>query len=64
MFGTVRMQPHLRQVLSTLGVIVLPDQFLVSQADQAFTEEGRLKDESRLKSLNGLVAALIAQLKS
>jgi chromate reductase len=64
MFGTVRMQPHLRQVLSTLGVTVLPDQFLVSQADQAFTEEGRLKDESRLKSLNGLVAALIAQLKS
>jgi chromate reductase len=64
MFGTVRMQPHLRQSLSHLGVTVLPDQFLVSLDEEAFTEEGRLKDESRLKSLRGLVAALIAQLKS
>jgi chromate reductase len=63
-FGTVRMQPHLRQVLSHLGVNVLPDQFLVTHADEAFTEAGRLKDETRLKSLEGLVAALIARIKS
>jgi chromate reductase len=63
MFGTVRMQPHLRQSLTHLGVNLLPDQFLVSHANEAFTEEGRLKDESRLKSLEGLVSALIARIK-
>ncbi|KFE69025.1 NADPH-dependent FMN reductase [Hyalangium minutum] len=63
MFGTVRMQAHLRQSLTHLGMNLLPDQFLVSHADQAFTEEGRLKDESRLKSLEGLVTGLIARIQ-
>ncbi len=64
MFGTVRMQPHLRQSLTHLGVTVLPEQFLVAHAHEAFTEEGRLKDETRLKSLSGLVSALMARIKS
>lgn len=63
MFGTVRMQPHLRQSLTHVGMNLLPEHFLVNHANEAFTEEGRLKDESRLKNLEGLVAGLIARIQ-
>ncbi len=63
-FGTVRMQPHLRQVFSTLGVMVLPDQVLISRAEEAFTPEGNLKEEAKRKELDALVATLVAHLKA
>ena len=53
-FGGMRMLPHLRQVLNTLGVLVLPGQFSLAHADQAFDEEGgvpMLKSPARLHAL-------------
>ena len=53
-FGGMRMLPHLRQVLNTLGVLVLPGQFSLSHADKAFDEEGgvpMLKSPARLHAL-------------
>ncbi|MHB0982569.1 MAG: NADPH-dependent FMN reductase, partial [Thiobacillus sp.] len=38
-FGGMRMLPHLRQILNTLGVLVLPGQFSLAHADTAFDEE-------------------------
>ena len=51
-FGGMRMLPHLRQVLNTLGVLVLPGQFSLAHADTAFdTENGALKSPARLHAL-------------
>jgi NAD(P)H-dependent FMN reductase len=51
-FGGMRMLPHLRQVLNTLGVIVLPGQFSLAHADKAFdAENGALKSPARMHAL-------------
>ncbi|MGE5319860.1 MAG: NADPH-dependent FMN reductase [Hyphomicrobiaceae bacterium] len=51
-FGGLRMLPHLRQILHTLGVLVLPDQFSLARADIAFdAESGALKAPARLHAL-------------
>ena len=51
-FGGMRMLPHLRQVLNTLGVLVLPGQFSLAGADTAFDDEtGALKSPARLHAL-------------
>ncbi len=51
-FGGMRMLPHLRQVLNTLGVLVLPGQFSLAHADAAFdAESGALKAPARLHAL-------------
>lgn len=50
--GGMRMLPHLRQILNTLGVLVLPAQFSLAHADEAFDPEtGALKSPARLHSL-------------
>ena len=52
--GGMRMLPHLRQVLNTLGVLVLPGQFALSSADTAFDEADgalMLKSPARLHAL-------------
>ena len=51
-FGGMRMLPHLRQILNTLGVLVLPGQFSLPHADTAFDDEnGALKAPARLHAL-------------
>ena len=51
-FGGMRMLPHLRQILNTLGVLVLPGQFSQPHADKAFdAESGALKSPARLHAL-------------
>lgn len=51
-FGGMRMLPHLRQVLNTLGVLVLPGQFSLPHADAAFdAKSGALKSPARLHAL-------------
>ncbi|MEW6120616.1 MAG: NAD(P)H-dependent oxidoreductase [Pseudomonadota bacterium] len=51
-FGGMRMLPHLRQVLNSLGVLVLPGQFSLPKADGAFDpENGMLKSPARLHAL-------------
>ena len=50
--GGMRMLPHLRQILNTLGVMVLPGQFSLPHADQAFDpENGALESPARLHAL-------------
>jgi len=50
--GGMRMLPHLRQILNTLGVLVLPGQFSLTHADTAFDEEnGALQSPARLHAL-------------
>jgi len=62
-FGTARMQPHLRQSLAGIGVHVLPAQVHVPRSMEAFTPEGKFKDEARHKEVVALVTALVSKLK-
>jgi chromate reductase, NAD(P)H dehydrogenase (quinone) len=62
-FGTARMQPHLRQVLASTGVHVLPAQVHMPRAMEAFNADGSLKDEARRKEVAALVTALVTRLK-
>ena len=50
-FGGMRMLPHLRQILNTLGVLVLPGQLSVPNAGEAFNADGNLKSTDRLDEL-------------
>ena len=59
-YGGVRHLYHLRQVLSGLGVIVMPWQVQLAHADKAFDESGALLDQAALKAVNSLAKALVA----
>ncbi|MBT9567156.1 MAG: NAD(P)H-dependent oxidoreductase [Thiobacillus sp.] len=50
--GGMRMLPHLRQILNALGVLVLPAQFSLADAEEAFdADTGGLKSPARMHSL-------------
>ena len=58
-FGGVRALPHLRQILSTLGVTVLPTQVAVPRAHEAFDVSGALKDERVARAVKALATSLV-----
>jgi NAD(P)H-dependent FMN reductase len=58
-YGGVRHLFHLRQVLSGLGVIVMPNQVQLGHADKAFDSSGRLTDERAAKALATLARHLV-----
>jgi len=57
-FGGIRALPHLRQVLSALGVTVLGAQVAVPKAHEAFAADGAIADERVAKSVRALAAAV------
>lgn len=64
--GGLRGLVHVRSILSSIGVIVLPDQVTVPQAFNAFDEEGDLKDEKKqahVRNLGQTVAEMLTKLK-
>ena len=65
--GGLRGLVHVRSILSSIGVIVLPDQIAVSRAFEAFDDDGQLKDEkqrARVKGLGESVANMLKKLDS
>ncbi len=58
-YGTVRGMPHLRQILSGLGVTVVGPQVPVVRADKVFDASGEIIDEQVTKSVKSLVGTLI-----
>ncbi|MCB1531975.1 MAG: NAD(P)H-dependent oxidoreductase [Alphaproteobacteria bacterium] len=51
----LRVMPIVRSLLGNIGVHVIPDQVGVSDAYNAFNEDGRLKDERQSKFLKNTV---------
>lgn len=59
-WGTLRGGlPHLQHILSHLGVLVLGTHLPLAHADEAFAEDGTLKDARTAKSLHALAASLV-----
>jgi NAD(P)H-dependent FMN reductase len=58
-YGGVRGLPHLRESLAGLGVLVIGVQVAVVHADQAFDENGALRDEKVARTVQQTVGTLI-----
>jgi NAD(P)H-dependent FMN reductase len=58
--GGVRGLLTVRQVLTTLGVLVVPTQFALSQAANAFAEDGTLKDHRQRDAVKAVVTELVS----
>lgn len=61
-FGGIRSLALIRQLLSQLGVTVLPEQLSVPRAHQAFNENGELQDDklaSRLDTMTQRLAQVL-----
>lgn len=57
--GGIRGLPHLRLLLSNLGVTVAPGQMALGRADQAYGADGKLADAGQQAMLEKCVADLI-----
>lgn len=56
--GGLRGLVHVRSILSSIGVIVLPDQIAIPRAYEAFENDGQLKDQKKQSSIEGLGRSL------
>lgn len=63
--GGLRGLVHVRAILGSLGCLVIPEQAAVSQAHQAFDEDGQLKDaavQERVVAVGAAAANLLKKL--
>lgn len=58
--GGLRGLVHLRSILGNIKVLVLPDQFALSQAYEAFDGAGKLGDERQLKTIKHVCSQLVS----
>ncbi len=56
--GGLRGLVTVRSILGNIKVIVLPDQIAVSKANEAFNDDGTLKDEAQHRKIEALGATL------
>lgn len=57
--GGLRGLVALRSMLGNIKVLVLPEQFTLPRANEAFAEDGSLKDAAQAKQVNALASALV-----
>lgn len=60
--GGLRGLAHLRAILGSIGMIVLPDQIAISKAYEAFTADGALADSKKQASVKALGSNLAKHL--
>lgn len=66
-FGGMRGLVHVRAILESIGVLVIPEQRSISQALEAFNEDGTLKDSKQqqdVENLGAKVANLLIKLSA
>ncbi len=61
--GGLRGLIHVRQILSNIGVLVLPQQHALSAAGEAFDENGELKDSAQQAAVAGIAARLVGTIE-
>lgn len=61
--GGLRGLAALRTMLGNIGVLVIPQQVALSKADEAFSEDGSLKDPKRLAAVEAEIQAFVALLR-
>lgn len=64
--GGIRALPNVRSILGTMGVYVLPDDFALAKAHEAFNEDGSAKSDfvqSALEKLGSNLAEFLRKLK-
>lgn len=52
--GGLRGLVHLRAILGNIQSLLIPDQFALNMAHEAFDEQGRLKDEKKRQIVEGI----------
>lgn len=57
--GGLRGLVHVRSILQNIGTTVVPSQFALAQAHNAFDDAGNLKDENHTKAANAVVEQLV-----
>jgi NAD(P)H-dependent FMN reductase len=57
--GGIRGLFTVRQVLTVLGTLVIPTQFGLVRAREAFNDDGSLKDPGHQKSVDGVASELV-----
>jgi len=57
--GGLRALVHVRSILGSIGVLVLPTQLAIPQANKAFNEDGTLRDEMQLDLVSGVTDKLV-----
>jgi chromate reductase len=57
--GGLRGLVHLRSILGNIGVMVMPGQYALAQAHNAFDEQGALKDRKVAAAISNLVQQLV-----
>jgi chromate reductase, NAD(P)H dehydrogenase (quinone) len=63
-YGAMRSLLHLRQILEIgIGATVIPQQLALPRANDAFEEDGSLKDKAQQNLLKGVVEALVVAAK-
>ncbi|MBL4701970.1 MAG: NAD(P)H-dependent oxidoreductase [Phycisphaeraceae bacterium] len=62
--GGLRGLTHVREILSNIGVLVIPSQVAVPQAHEAFAADGSLVDQKTHMRLDGLANNLTATVKA
>jgi chromate reductase, NAD(P)H dehydrogenase (quinone) len=64
--GGIRALPNVRSILGTMGVYVLPDEFALGKAHEAFDENGNAKEafvQNKLESLGKALAEFLKKHK-
>jgi chromate reductase len=64
--GGIRGLPQVRSILGTMGVYLLPDDFALGKAHEAFNEDGSAKAEfvqNKLEGLGEMLAEFLTKLK-
>jgi NAD(P)H-dependent FMN reductase len=58
-FGAISGLAHLRQILTKLLVLVIPEQVTLSKADQAFNQDGSFVDDLNLNAVTAVAKRLV-----
>ncbi len=58
--GGLRSLVHVRQMLGNIGVLLVPEQVCISKANEAFDEQGLLKEKRYQEALEKLAKSLVS----